>query len=50
MRLTASFGLATFPDDARDMRELLAEANHCLFRSKSLGKNRLSIAGFAQAA
>ena len=50
VRLTASFGLATFPDDARDARGLLAEADHCLFRSKSLGKNRLSIAGFAQAA
>lgn len=50
VHLTASFGLATFPDDARDARELLAEADHCLFRSKSQGKNRLSIAGFAQAA
>jgi len=50
VRLTASFGLATFPDDARDARELLAEADRCLFRSKSLGKNRVSIAGFAQAA
>ena len=50
VRLTASFGLATFPDDARDARGLLAEADHCLFRSKSLGKNRLSVAGFAQAA
>ena len=50
VRLTASFGLATFPDDAGDARGLLAEADHCLFRSKSLGKNRLSIAGFAQAA
>lgn len=50
VRVTASFGLATFPDDARDARELLAEADHCLFRSKSLGKNRLSVAGFAQAA
>ena len=50
VRVTASFGLATFPDDARDTRELLAEADHCLFRSKSLGKNRLSIAGYAEAA
>lgn len=50
VRLTASFGLATFPDDARDARELLGEADHCLFRSKSLGKNRLSIAGLPQAA
>ena len=50
VRLKASFGLATFPDDARDARELLAEADHCLFRSKSLGKNRVSIAGLAEAA
>jgi diguanylate cyclase (GGDEF)-like protein len=45
VHLTASFGLATFPDDATDKRGLLAEADHCLFRSKSEGKNRLSIAG-----
>ena len=50
VRLTASFGLATFPDDARDARGLLAEADHCLFRSKSLGKNRLSVAGLWSAA
>lgn len=50
VRVTASFGLATFPDDAADARELLAEADHCLFRSKSQGKNRLSVAGLPQAA
>ncbi len=43
--LTASFGLATFPEDARDKRELLAEADQCLFRSKSEGKDRISVAG-----
>ncbi len=40
--LTASFGLATFPEDAADKRELLAQADRCLFTSKLTGKNRLS--------
>ena len=41
-RLTASFGVASFPQDARDKHELLAEADRCLFRSKNEGKNRVS--------
>jgi diguanylate cyclase (GGDEF)-like protein len=45
VHVTASFGLATFPDDAGDKRGLLQEADHCLFRSKTEGKNRLSVAG-----
>jgi diguanylate cyclase (GGDEF)-like protein len=43
--VTASFGLATFPHDAKDKRELLAAADDCLFRSKADGKNRISVAG-----
>jgi diguanylate cyclase (GGDEF)-like protein len=46
--VTASFGLATFPYDARDKHELLAEADDCLFRSKADGKNRISVAGAAR--
>ena len=42
--LTASFGLASFPQDAQDKRELLAEADRCLFRSKTEGKDRLTMA------
>jgi diguanylate cyclase (GGDEF)-like protein len=42
-RLTASFGLAAFPQDATDKRTLLAEADRCLFRSKSEGKDRISL-------
>jgi diguanylate cyclase (GGDEF)-like protein len=42
-RLNASFGLATFPEDASDKRELLAEADRCLFHSKTAGKNRISL-------
>jgi diguanylate cyclase (GGDEF)-like protein len=45
VHVTASFGLATFPHDATDKRELLAAADDCLFRSKADGKNRISVAG-----
>ena len=48
--LTASFGLAAFPDDASDKHELLAEADRCLFRSKLEGKNRISFAELEHAA
>jgi diguanylate cyclase (GGDEF)-like protein len=42
--LTASFGLASYPEDAGDKSELLARADKCLFQSKSEGKNRISLA------
>lgn len=48
--LTASFGLAAYPEDAGDKRELLAEADRCLFRSKLEGKNRISITELEHAA
>ncbi|MDX2511412.1 MAG: sensor domain-containing diguanylate cyclase [Desulfobacterales bacterium] len=41
--VTASFGLATFPDDARDKKQLLMAADQCLFQSKKAGKDRISI-------
>ena len=41
--LTASFGLACFPQDAQDKRELLAEADRCLFQSKAEGKDRVTM-------
>ena len=40
---TASFGLATYPEDAPDKHYLLAEADRCLFKSKKEGKNRLTV-------
>ncbi len=40
--LTASFGLASYPEDANDKAQLLAQADKCLFQSKSQGKNRIS--------
>jgi diguanylate cyclase (GGDEF)-like protein len=48
--LTASFGLASYPEDASDKSELLAQADKCLFHSKSQGKNRISLATLAEAA
>jgi diguanylate cyclase (GGDEF)-like protein len=43
LRVTASFGLATFPDDARDKKQLLMAADQCLFLSKKDGKDRISV-------
>lgn len=42
LRVTASFGMATFPHDAKDKKHLLMEADQCLFRSKKEGKDRIS--------
>jgi len=49
-RLKASFGLASYPQDAKDKRELLAEADRCLFKSKAEGKNRITFVEMDQAA
>ncbi len=43
VHLTASFGIATYPHDARDKHQLLAEADRGLFRSKAAGKDRISV-------
>jgi diguanylate cyclase (GGDEF)-like protein len=48
--LTASFGLAAYPQDAADKKELLAEADRCLFESKTDGKNRVTAVKFNHAA
>ncbi|MEO6786830.1 MAG: sensor domain-containing diguanylate cyclase [Chthoniobacteraceae bacterium] len=42
LKVTASFGLATFPDSAQDKKQLLLAADQCLFRSKREGRNRIS--------
>jgi diguanylate cyclase (GGDEF)-like protein len=43
VRVTASFGMATFPHDAKDEEGLLAAADECLFQSKREGKNRITL-------
>jgi diguanylate cyclase (GGDEF)-like protein len=40
LSVTASFGVATLPGSADDMRELVAAADEALYRAKRAGKNR----------
>jgi diguanylate cyclase (GGDEF)-like protein len=40
LRVTASFGVATLPGSAEDMRSLVAAADEALYRAKRAGKNR----------
>jgi diguanylate cyclase (GGDEF)-like protein len=40
LRVTASFGVATLPGSAGDMRDLVAAADEALYRAKRAGKNR----------
>lgn len=40
--LTASFGVATFPEDADDSTALLALADNAMFRVKTTGKDRVN--------
>ena len=39
--LTCTFGLATFPQDAKTKELLLKKADECLYLAKSAGKNKL---------
>ncbi len=39
-RVTISIGIATFPADAKDFRDLLMRADAALYEAKALGRNR----------
>jgi diguanylate cyclase (GGDEF)-like protein/PAS domain S-box-containing protein len=41
VNIRSSFGIATFPDHADDMTDLLAAADHALFGAKGSGKNTI---------
>ncbi len=41
-KLSASFGVATFPEDAADKESLLREADRYMYESKYRGKNQIS--------
>jgi diguanylate cyclase (GGDEF)-like protein len=41
--ITASFGVATFPDDAQDSTELLAFADQAMFSAKNTGKDQVRV-------
>jgi two-component system cell cycle response regulator len=43
--VTASVGVATFPDHADDPHELLSQADAALYLAKSSGRNRVVVAG-----
>lgn len=43
--LTATFGVATFPDDARELDALLKRADSCLYEGKKSGRNVVIAAG-----
>jgi diguanylate cyclase (GGDEF)-like protein/PAS domain S-box-containing protein len=42
LRLTASFGVATFPEQATNLVELMKVADARLYRAKSLGRDRVT--------
>ncbi len=42
VRLTASFGIASYPEDAGDKAGLLRLADHSMFRSKESGKDTIT--------
>ncbi|PZD74152.1 putative diguanylate cyclase AdrA [Acaryochloris thomasi RCC1774] len=43
--VTASLGLATFPEETRDEEELLRQADCALYRAKQAGRNQVQHAG-----
>lgn len=44
-RITASFGLATFPEHGSDDSEVLGAADQALYAAKALGRDRVVAAG-----
>jgi len=43
IKVTASFGIANYPHDASDKKELLRIADYSMYRSKELGKDSISL-------
>lgn len=45
VNITISVGIATFPDNSLDVKELLREADKALYEAKQKGRNRIIVAG-----
>ncbi|GAB4440257.1 MAG: hypothetical protein OHK0040_11730 [bacterium] len=43
VRITASFGIASYPEDSSDIQDLLAISDIRLYRAKRQGKNRIEV-------
>ena len=43
VKVSASFGLANFPEDAADLKSLLMSADVSMYKSKSSGKNAITV-------
>ncbi|MDE1155810.1 MAG: sensor domain-containing diguanylate cyclase [Acidobacteriaceae bacterium] len=44
LRLTASFGLATFPEDGQDMHGIIRAADTMMYKAKADGRNQIAVA------
>ena len=43
IKITASIGVATFPDDAQSEKSLMQFADEAMYRAKQSGKNRIEV-------
>ncbi|MHC4598579.1 MAG: sensor domain-containing diguanylate cyclase [Planctomycetota bacterium] len=41
LNVTVSLGVATFPEDAKDIRDLVAQADQAMYRAKARGRNQV---------
>ncbi len=44
VKITASFGVSSFPKDGGTITEIIASADKALYQSKSAGRNRITLA------
>lgn len=44
LRLTGSFGLATFPEDGRDLHGIIRAADTMMYKAKADGRNQIAVA------
>ena len=45
-KVTASFGISTYPDDSKNAEEMIEHADLALYRAKDKGRNRLCVWGW----